>query len=675
MTSAFFFDKAYRKIRIIWEIMTASINHLSQESINITLPDGTVRSFNKPTNGHEVAMSIGAGLAKAALAVIVDDTMIDLNDAITADCTVSIVTRKSDEALELIRHDTAHILAMAVQELFPNTQITIGPVIEDGFYYDFHREKPFTISDFEAIESKMRDIIKRDDITRKEIWSRNDAIKHFKDIGEHFKAELVESIPEDQKISIYYHGDSWHDLCRGPHMVSTAKVGTAFKLMKVAGAYWRGDHRNPQLQRIYGTAWRDEKELEAYLFRLEEAERRDHRRLGKELGLFHQQEEAAGMVFWHTNGNHLWRVLEDYMRRRLNIADYQEIKTPQLVDRKLWEASGHWEKFSEHMYVAHSEDRTFALKPMSCPCHVQVFNNSLKSYRNLPLRIAEFGSCHRYEPSGALHGIMRVRSFTQDDGHIFCTEDQITSETVAFCGLLASVYKDLGFESFKVKFSDRPEKRSGADDVWDKAENALIQAVSEAGYDYEINKGEGAFYGPKLEFVLRDAIGRDWQCGTLQVDFVLPERLGAEYVGEDGAKHRPVMLHRAILGSFERFIGILIEQYAGRFPVWLSPVQVAVMNITSEAETACDTLYHRLRKNNIRVIKDFRNEKISYKVREHMTQGVPILAIIGKNEIANDTVSVRRRGDDGQTVMTISEFIKKINQEATPPDILSETND
>lgn len=652
--------------------MTVSVHHIDCKSIEITLPDNTVRTFNSPTNGLEIANAIGSGLAKAALAVIVDGIMIDLNDDITENCHVAIITRKSDEALELIRHDTAHILAMAVQELYPNTQITIGPVIEDGFYYDFHREKPFTTSDFETIEAKMHEIIKRDLPTHKQIWSRNDTINHFKQLGEHFKAELVEAIPENQDIKIYYHGDTWHDLCRGPHMLSTGKIGTAFKLMKVAGAYWRGDHKNPQLQRIYGTAWRDEKELEAYLFRLSEAERRDHRKIGKELNLFHQQEEAAGMVFWHANGNQLWRVLEDYMRRRLVQANYQEIRTPQLVDKKLWEASGHWEKFSEHMYVAESEDRTFALKPMNCPCHVQVFNNSLKSYRQLPLRMAEFGSCHRYEPSGALHGIMRVRNFTQDDAHIFCTEEQITSETINFCQLLARVYKDLGFDSFRVKFSDRPEKRAGDDSTWDKAENALMQAVSKAGYDYEINKGEGAFYGPKLEFVLRDAIGRDWQCGTLQVDFVLPDRLGAEYIGEDGGKHRPVMLHRAILGSFERFIGILIEQYAGRFPVWLSPVQVAVLNITSEAEEACEKLYTILRNNNIRVIKDFRNEKISYKVREHMTQLVPILAIIGKNEIENNSVSIRRRGDNEQTTLTISEFIEKINQEATPPDILSD---
>jgi len=642
-------------------------------AINITLPDGSVRMYDKPVTGEEIAASIGAGLAKSALAVVVNDTMVDLDIKITQDSHVSIITRKSNEALELIRHDTAHILAMAVQELYPETQITIGPVIEDGFYYDFYREKPFTVNDFQDIETKMRDIIARNEKTTRKTFSRDDAVAHFKNLGETFKAELVEAIPQDQEITVYYHGDTWHDLCRGPHMMTTGKIGTAFKLMKVAGAYWRGDHRNPQLQRIYGTAWRDDKELKAYLFRLEEADKRDHRKLGKALKLFHQQEEAAGMVFWHPNGNILWRVLEDYMRRRLDAENYQEIKTPQLVDRKLWEDSGHWEKFSEHMYVCESEERVFALKPMNCPCHVQVFNHSLKSYRHLPLRMAEFGSCHRQEPSGALHGIMRVRNFTQDDAHIFCTEDQITAETVAFCQLLASVYKDLGFDSFRVKFSDRPEKRAGTDAVWDKSEQALIDAVKESGYTYELNKGEGAFYGPKLEFVLRDAIGRDWQCGTLQVDFVLPERLNAEYVAEDGQKRRPVMLHRAILGSFERFIGILIEQYAGRFPLWLSPVQVAVLNITSEAEGAADALYQTLKSNNIRVIKDFRNEKISYKVREHMTQAVPVLAILGKNEVAENTVSIRRIGDNQQKTMTIAEFIEKINQEATPPDILSES--
>ena len=648
------------------------VNHknLLQDTIRITFPDGALREYPSPVTGEVIASSVSVSLGKSALAIMINGVMRDLNDIIESDAHIKIITRQNDEALELIRHDTAHVLAMAVQELFPETQITIGPNIEDGFYYDFYREKPFTTDDFEIIEQKMRDIIARDEKTRKEIWSRNDAVAHFKKIGEHFKAELVEAIPEDQKISIYYHGDVWHDLCRGPHMLSTKKIGTAFKLMKVAGAYWRGDHRNPQLQRIYGTAWRDDKELKAYLHRLEEAERRDHRKIGREQHLFHQQDEAAGMVFWHKKGTILWRVLEDYMRRQLLKTGYEEIKTPQLVDRKLWEASGHWEKFSEHMYVCESEERVFALKPMNCPCHVQIFNNSLKSYRQLPLRMAEFGSCHRYEPSGALHGIMRVRNFTQDDAHIFCTEDQITSETLAFCTLLAQVYKDLGFESFRVKFSDRPVKRAGTDDVWDKAENALKIAVEQAGYDFELNHGEGAFYGPKLEFVLRDAIGRDWQCGTLQVDFVLPERLGASYIAEDGQKHRPVMLHRAILGSFERFIGILIEQYAGRFPLWLSPIQVVVVTIVSDADSAAQGLADILLKSGIRVETDFRNEKINYKIREHMTACVPILAILGKKESEEGTISVRRLGSTEQITMQYQEFIDFINKESTPPDLL-----
>ena len=647
-----------------------STQQSTQKNIDVTLPDGTVKNFLTGVTGAEIAATIGAGLAKAALAVKIDGELKDLDEPINASAHISIITRKNEEALELIRHDAAHIMAMAVQELYPGTQVTIGPAIENGFYYDFYREEPFSTDDFEKIEAKMREIVARDVPTRREIWDRDEAITHFKNIGETFKAELIEAIPQGERISVYYHGDSWHDLCRGPHLMSSGKIGTAFKIMKVAGAYWRGDSNNTQLQRLYGTAWRDEKELKEYLHRLEEAERRDHRKIGREMKLFHQQEEAAGMVFWHPKGTTLWQTLESYMRRVQIKNGYKEIRTPQLVDRKLWEASGHWEKFSEHMYTCESEERTFALKPMNCPCHVQIFNADLKSYRQLPLRMAEFGSCHRYEPSGSLHGIMRVRNFTQDDGHIFCTEDQVTAETKSFCELLAKVYRDLGFESFRVKFSDRPEKRAGADEVWDKAETALKTAVEEAGYDYEYNPGEGAFYGPKLEFVLRDAIGRDWQCGTLQVDFVLPERLDANYIAEDGSKKRPVMLHRAILGSLERFIGILIEQYAGRFPVWLAPTQVVIATVTDEAEVAALNLEKILREHDIRAEIDLRNEKINYKVREHMTGGTPILAVLGKKEAAENTVSVRRLGEgDKQTVMTTEAFIDFIKDLSTVPDI------
>jgi threonyl-tRNA synthetase len=637
--------------------------------VNVTLPDGTIKSFNNNVTGLEIARSIGEGLAKAALAVIVNGIMVDLDEPITQDAKVSIVTRKSGEALDLIRHDTAHILAMAVQELFPGTQITIGPNIEDGFYYDFAREIPFSTEDFVAIEAKMQEIVDRDLATRREIWNRNDAIEHFKDIGEHYKAEIIESIPADQDIKIYYHGN-WHDLCRGPHLLSTGKIGKAFKLLKVAGAYWRGDSKNQMLQRIYGTAWRDKKELDAYLLRIEEAEKRDHRKLGKEMQLFHQQDEAAGMVFWHEKGHTLWRVLESYMRRQLEKHDYKEVKTPQLIERKLWEASGHWEKFGKNMYTCESEGRVFALKPMNCPGHVEIFKIGLKSYRDLPLRVAEFGSCHRFEPSGALHGIMRVRNFTQDDAHIFCREEQITEETVAFCNMLANVYKDLGFDTFSVKFSDRPEVRAGSDEVWDRAETALKTAVIAAGYEFITNPGEGAFYGPKLEFVLRDAIGRDWQCGTLQVDFVLPERLGADYIAEDGSKKRPVMLHRAILGSFERFIGILIEQYAGKFPLWLSPLQVMVTTIVSDADNYAGDVYKTLKENNIRVDIDTRNEKVNYKIREHSLAKVPILAIIGRKEAEEKTVSVRHLGEENQEIMKLVDFVKYLNDLSTPPDLI-----
>src|SRR3712207_2098552 len=531
----------------------------------ITLPDGTVRRFDGPVTGTEVAAAIGPGLAKAALAMRVDGRLRDLSARIEQDAAVRFVTRRDPEALELIRHDAAHVLAEAVQDLFPGTQVTIGPPIEHGFYYDFSRNEPFTPEDFPRIEARMREIIARDAAFTREPVDRADAIALFRNKGERFKVELIEDLPPDEQITLYRQGE-WTDLCRGPHMRSTGDVGDAFKLMKVAGAYWRGDHRNPVLSRIYGTAWRDRKELDAYLHQLEEAERRDHRRIGKEMGLFHIQEEAVGSVFWHPKGWRLYRTLESYLRRRLDAAGYQEVRTPQLVDRKLWVESGHWEKFREHMFIATVEDesekdRVLALKPMNCPCHVQIFNQGIRSYRELPLRMAEFGSCHRYEPSGALHGIMRVRAFTQDDAHIFCTEGQIADETARFVALLSAVYRDLGFPGFRVKFADRPPTRAGEDAVWDQAEGALREACAIAGVEYEMNPGEGAFYGPKLEFVLRDAIGRDWQCGTLQVDFVLPERLDALYTAEDGSRRRPVMLHRAIFGSFERFLGILIEQH------------------------------------------------------------------------------------------------------------------
>ncbi|MDH5410780.1 MAG: threonine--tRNA ligase, partial [Alphaproteobacteria bacterium] len=586
--------------------------------VAITLPDGSVREFDNPVSGTELAASIGPGLAKAALALVVDGSEMDLAHVIDSDVAVSIVTRDSDEALELLRHDAAHVMAEAVQELYPGVQVTFGPSIEDGFYYDFYREEPFTPDDLVKIEKRMGEIVDRDESITREVWERDEAIRFFKDRGESFKAEHIETLPHDADISIYRQGE-WLDLCRGPHLPSTGKLGKAFKLMKLAGAYWRGDARNTQLQRIYGTAWRTDKELKAYLTRLEEAEKRDHRRLGREMDLFHIQEEAAGSIFWHHKGWILYRACQSYMRRRLEAANYIEVKTPQLVDRSLWERSGHWEKFRENMFVAEVDEsgsgeggtsgRMLALKPMNCPGHVQIFRQGIKSYRDLPLRMAEFGSCHRYEPSGALHGLMRVRAFTQDDAHIFCTEDQITSETKAFCELLLSIYRDFGFTDVVVKFSDRPEVRAGEDATWDKAESALLEATKAAGLEYVLNPGEGAFYGPKLEFVLKDTIGRDWQCGTLQVDFVLPERLDAAFVGEDGVKHRPVMLHRAILGSFERFIGVLIEQYAGRFPLWLAPVQAVVTTITNDADEYAITVHRALVEAGIRAEIDLRPEK------------------------------------------------------------------
>ncbi|MBV1799027.1 threonine--tRNA ligase [Siccirubricoccus sp. G192] len=638
----------------------------------ITLPDGSVRRFDGPVTGTEVAAAIGPGLAKAALAMSVDGRLRDLSATLEQDSALRFITRKDPEALELIRHDAAHVLAEAVQALFPGTQVTIGPAIENGFYYDFARNEPFTPEDFAAIEAKMREIVARNSPFRRSVLPREEAIAFFEAKGEDYKAELIRDLPATEEISLYSQGD-WIDLCRGPHMRGTADVGSAFKLMKVAGAYWRGDHRNAMLSRIYGTAWRDQKELDAYLHQLEEAERRDHRKIGKEMDLFHLQEEAVGSIFWHPKGWKLYRTLEDYMRRRLDATDYQEVRTPQLVDRKLWEESGHWEKFREHMFIARVEeederDRVLALKPMNCPCHVQIFNQGLRSYRELPLRMAEFGSCHRYEPSGALHGIMRVRAFTQDDAHIFCTEEQIAEETVQFVALLSSIYRDLGFEEFRVKFSDRPAKRAGEDAVWDQAEGALKEACRIAGVDYTLNPGEGAFYGPKLEFVLRDAIGRDWQCGTLQVDFVLPERLDAEYVAEDGTRKRPVMLHRAILGSFERFIGILIEQHAGRFPLWLAPVQVVVATIVDEAAPFAREAAAALARAGLRVELDLRNEKINRKVVDHIEQRVPVLAVVGRREAEQGSLVLRRLPGREQEMLPLAEAVARLAAEATPPD-------
>ena len=636
----------------------------------ITLPDGSIRNFDGPVTGATVAAAIGPGLAKAALAMKLDGELTDLSRTIEHDAAVVFVTRRDADALEMIRHDTAHVLAEAVQSLYPGSQVTIGPSIENGFYYDFARNEPFTPEDFPRIEARMREIVAANAPFVRHVRERDDAIAFFEARGEAYKAELIRDLDQDQVITLYSQGE-WIDLCRGPHMRGTGDVGTAFKLMKVAGAYWRGDHRNAMLSRIYGTAWRDQKELDAHLLQLEEAERRDHRRIGRDMDLFHIQEEATGSIFWHPKGWHLYRVTESYMRRRLDAAGYQEVKTPQLVDRRLWEASGHWDNYKQNMFIARveDEDTTLALKPMNCPCHVMIFRHGLRSYRELPLRMAEFGSCHRYEPSGALHGIMRVRAFTQDDAHIFCTEAQIADETVRFVALLSSVYRDFGFDTFRVKFSDRPAERSGTDETWDRAEGALRDACAMAGVEYELSPGEGAFYGPKLEFVLRDAIGRDWQCGTLQVDFVLPERLDAEYVGEDGARARPVMLHRAVLGSFERFLGILIEQYAGRFPLWLAPVQVVVATIVSDAAEYAEEVAGALRAAGIQVRADLRNEKINAKVREHSLAHVPLLLVVGRREAEERTVAVRRLGGDANVTMGLDEAVASIVAEATPPDL------
>ncbi|MEE3024189.1 MAG: threonine--tRNA ligase [Pseudomonadota bacterium] len=635
----------------------------------VTLPDGSTRSYDAPVTPAAVAADIGPGLAKAAMLAVVDGVEWDLTREIDSDASLALVTAKDDAILATIRHDAAHVMAEAVLELYPETQVTIGPSIENGFYYDFHRETPFSEDDLAAIEVRMHDIVDRDEEIIRNVWTRDEAVAFYKKNDEPFKIELVEAIPEGETVTFYRQGD-FIDLCRGPHLPSTGRMGHAFKLMSVAGAYWRGDSDRPMLQRIYGTAWRTEKELNAYLHMLEEAEKRDHRKLGRQLNFFHLQEEAAGSVFWHPNGWTIYREIETYMRRRLEEGGYAEVKTPQLVDRALWEASGHWDKFRENMFTAEAEDdRTLALKPMNCPCHVQIFRQGIKSYRDLPLRMAEFGSCHRNEPSGALHGIMRVRAFTQDDAHIFCTEDQITSESVRFCELLQSIYADFGFEDVRVKFSDRPEVRAGEDDVWDRAESALTDAGEAAELETTLNPGEGAFYGPKLEFVLRDAIGRDWQCGTLQVDFVLPDRLDAEYVAEDGARHRPVMLHRAILGSLERWIGIIIEQYSGRMPPWLAPVQVVVASITDSANGYAEQVADAFRAAGMRVESDLRNEKISYKVREHSVMKVPYILAVGGREAEAGTVALRRLGSNEQQVIDMDEALATLRGESLPPDL------
>jgi len=635
--------------------------------VNITLLDGKKISFSEKVTGLDIAKKISASLAKKALVIKVDNHLKDLSSEISKDATVEIITEDDDRGLEVIRHDTAHILAMAVQELFSDTQVTIGPVIENGFYYDFSRKKPFTEDDLEKIEKKMLEIISRNEITTREVWDRKKAIDHFKKIGEHYKAEIIESIPKNEEISIYYHG-KWHDLCRGPHLSSTGKISKAFKLTKIAGAYWRGDSKNEMLQRIYGTSWRSKDELDDYLKRLEEAEKRDHRKLGKVLDFFHFQEESPGSVFWHEKGWQLFQSLIDFMRHQQLISGYKEINTPEILDKSLWEKSGHWEKFQEHMYTTTTPDeRVFAIKPMNCPGCVQVFNQGLKSYRDLPLKLSEFGRVHRYETSGSLHGLMRVRSFTQDDAHIFCTENQITEETLKVTKLILGIYKAFGFENVLLKYSDRPAKRVGDDRLWDKAEKALLEAVKATKLKYSINKGEGAFYGPKIEFVLKDSIGRDWQCGTLQVDFNLPQRLEAFYVDQDGIKKHPVMLHRALFGSLERFIGILIENYAGKLPLWLSPVQVAVLPISENFDNYAKKISNELNKNKIRNIIDLKSEKINYKVREYSISKIPYLMICGAQEEKDNSVTIRKLGNEKQETLSIHKAMDLMMKDCSVP--------
>ena len=626
----------------------------------IKLLDGKKINFKKAANGFEIVKSISKSLEKDALIMMVNGKPKDLSFEINKDSNVKIITAKDKEGLEVLRHDSAHILAMAVQELFPGTQVTIGPVIEDGFYYDFSRKDPFTSEDLEKIEKKMKEIVDRDEKTTRETWERNKAISHFKKLGEHYKAQLINAIPAEEEVSIYFHG-KWHDLCRGPHLSSTGKLGKAFKLTKISGAYWKGDSKNEMLQRIYGTCWRNKKELDDYLKRLEEAEKRDHRKLGKEMDLFHFREESPGVVFWHEKGWNLFQRLIEYMRLKQRNAGYKEINTPEILDKALWEKSGHWEKFGENMFTSETPDgKIFAIKPMNCPGGIQVFNQGLKSYRDLPLKLSEFGKVHRYEPSGALHGLLRVRAFTQDDAHIFCTEDQITEECLSVTNLILEIYKDLGFKNVLLQFSDRPTKRVGDDKIWDKAEAALLKAIKKSKLKYEINKGDGAFYGPKIDFVLRDSIGRDWQCGTLQVDLTLPGRLGAIFVDKDGTKKVPVMLHRALFGSLERFIGILIENYAGKFPFWLSPSQVVVLPIAEEHNKYAKKIFEELFKEGIKCEVDLRNQKINYKIREHSLSKVPLLLICGKKEISNKTVTIRKLGSKKQETIKFSKAIQNI---------------
>ncbi|GAA0868455.1 threonine--tRNA ligase [Brevundimonas basaltis] len=637
--------------------------------IELKFPDGASREYPDGATGRDVAASISPSLAKRAALVEINGQQWDLDRPLESGGAFRLIMRDDPAALETIRHDAAHVLAQAVQELFPGTQVTIGPAIDDGFYYDFARDEPFSTDDFAAIEKKMAEIVDRDEKLVRQVWDRDEAIKLFESKGETFKAELIRDLPADETITTYATGD-WVDLCRGPHFPSTKFVGKAFKLTKLAGAYWRGDHRNPQLQRIYATAWASKEDLDAYLQRVEEAEKRDHRKIGRAMELFHMQEEGRGMVFWHPKGWMLWQVIEAYMRRRLDAAGYVEVKTPQVLDRKFWEASGHWEKYRPNMFVCETvEGETLSLKPMNCPGHVQIFDQGQRSYRELPLRMAEFGACHRYEPSGALHGLMRVRGFTQDDAHIFCREDQIVDETARFIELARSVHADLGMETAYISLGTRPEIRAGSDEFWDKAEALMAEAARAAGTEPVVTEGDGAFYAPKLDFVVKDAIGREWTCGTIQLDYVLPERLGAEYIGQDGQKHRPVMLHRAILGSFERFIGIMIENYAGAFPLWLAPTQAVVATIVSEADDYAREVVAKFKAAGLRTEIDLRNEKVGYKVREHSVAKVPVIAVVGKKEAEEGKVAIRRLGSQAQEVVTVEEAIRLLTEEATPPDL------